>query len=130
MLAVWSCGAVVAAVEDEGVSKLGPTWSWEEGHEEFLDFGGVHLGVVHESEAPCEALDVGIDGESDIDVECVAEDNICGFASDSSEGEEFIHCARDFAIEIVDDGGHGRVDGLGFVAEEADGLDVGFDLLG
>ncbi len=92
VFAVGACGAVVSAVEDEGVSELGPAGSWEEGHEEFLDLCGVHLGFVDESQTPREALDVGIDGESDVDPERVSEDDIRGFACDSTEDEEFVHC--------------------------------------
>lgn len=91
VFAVGPCGAVVSAVEDEGVSELGPAGSGEEGHEEFLDLCGVHLGFVDESQAPRETLDVGIDGESDIDPERVSEDDICCFAGDASEGEELVH---------------------------------------
>lgn len=91
VFAVGSCGAVVAAVENEGVSELGPAGSGEERHEEFLDLRGVHFGFVDEPQAPCESLDVGIDGESDIDPERVSEDDICCFSGDASEGEEFVH---------------------------------------
>lgn len=121
--------ACATAVEDEEVGELAPGVLGELGDEVAFDHGdgGVLGGEV---EAFGETFDVGIDDDAGVETEGVAEDDVGGFAGDAAEGEEFFHRARDVATEALADGGHGFVDGEGFVSEEAERLDEGLDLRG
>ncbi len=121
--------ACASAVEDEQVGELAPGVLGELGDEVAFDHrDGCVLGC--EVEAFGDSFDVGVDDDAGVDAEGVSEDDVGGFAGDSSEGEEFFHRARDLAAEALADGGHGLVDGEGFVAEEAEGLDEGLDFSG
>ena len=81
-------------------------FSWECGHE--FSFDGLD-GVVFfgEGVAASEALDVGVYDEADVDVEGVAQDDVCGFSCDAFEFEEFVHGLRDLAGVLCADIGHG-----------------------
>ena len=114
---------------DEHVADVAPLVLRELGHEPLLD-GGDRCVFGGEGEAFAEAVDVGVDDEAGVDVEGVAEDDVGGFSRDAAEGEKLVHGLRDLAFEVLHERGHGGVDGLGFVTKEADGFDVGFDLVG
>ena len=73
---------------------------------------------------------MGIDRHPDINPEGVAEDDIGCFPCHASEFEEVFHGVGDLAVEVLDDHGHGGVDGFGFIAEEADCFDPGFYFFG
>jgi hypothetical protein len=75
-----------------------------------------------------EAADVGIDDDADVLGEGVAEDDVGGFAADAAEGSELVHGLGDAAGVLFDDVGGGFAEGLGFIAEEAGGLDEFFDV--
>ena len=120
--------ACSAAVPDEHVAYVAPLVLRELSHQPLLD-GGDGCVFGGEGEAFAEAVDVGVDDEAGVDVEGVAEDDVGGFSRNAAEGEKLVHGLRHLALEVLHERGHGGVDGLGFVAKEADGFDVGFDLV-
>src|SRR4051812_6096806 len=68
-----------AAVGDEEVGPEGPVFFWDQGDEVLFDLDGV--GVGGEAETFGESGDVGVDGDADVLVVGVAEDDVGGFAA-------------------------------------------------
>lgn len=117
--------ADLAAVMDEFVGELDPAVLRDDVHEVLLDFDGV--GVGGELEAAREAEHVGVDDDAGGDAVPGAEDDVGGFARDAGQLEHLVHSFGDFALEFFDEDAGGADDALGFVAEEACGVDDLFD---
>ena len=116
-------------MEDEQVGEFAPRALRESLHKRLLNLRNRVVGLC-KAESLGEAFDVGIDNDADVDVEGVAEDDVCGLAGDAAQREELVHRGGNLTSEAFDDGLHRFVNGAGFISEQADGLDEGLDLLG
>ena len=117
--------ADLASVPDQLVREKDPAILRDDAHEVLLDFLGI--GVAGEVEAGGEALDVGVHDHAGSDAERRAQHDVGGLARHAGQREQFLHRARDFLAEIVDQLLAGALDGLGLVAEETGRADFGFE---
>ena len=99
----------------------------EERHEVGFDFHRV--GRLRQSEPAGEAADMGVDDDAFVHGEGVAEDDVGGLPADAGELHELRHAARDLAAVALDERPAEALERLGFVAEEAGGLDEGLEIL-
>ena len=113
---------------DEPVAEEGPLGAGDELHEVALDFLG--RGFFRQAEALGEPGDVGVHDDADVQAKGVAEDDVGGFAPDSSERGEGVHGARDFAAVALNEGGAAGADVFRFGAEEAGRFDEILKLFG
>ena len=112
---------------DELVGEENPFLAGDDAHQVLLDF--LWVGILRQFEAAGDAGDVGIDDDSFGELEPAAEYDVCGFAGHAWEGEQVVHVERDLAAEVGNNFSCGADYGLGLVAEEAGGADVGLELL-
>jgi len=124
--AAWLAGdADLTPVVDELMSELDPVVAGDNLHQLLFDlFGIVGLG---KAEAVGEAQDVRVDDDAFCDFVGDAKNDIRGFAGGSGNGEELGHGIRHLAAEVSQQFLCGSRDGLGLVAIEAGGLDLGFE---
>src|SRR6202165_5468536 len=80
------------------------------------------VGALGETEAPRQALDVGIDGEPG-NAERDTEHDIGGLAADPGKRDQVLDAARDLAPEALDQRHAGRNDRLCLHVEKPGGLD-------
>ena len=72
---------------------------------------------------------MSIDNYAFVLLEPRSEDDVGSLASDSGEGQQFIHCLGNVAAEVGDYFSRGANDRFRFVAEEASRVDIGLQLL-
>ena len=114
-------GADLSAVMDELVGEGDPAVLRNDPHQFLLDFlGRIAFG---QSEAAADAEDVRIDDYPLGFAEADAEDYVGGFAGGAGEGDQLGEGFGNLAVEVRDDFAGRALDGFGFVAEEAGGLD-------
>ncbi len=97
-----------------------------QGDQVLLDFD--RIALFGEPKAQAQAGHVGVDDDSDVDVEGVAQDHVGGLAADSGQGGELVHRLWDLAGVVIEKGlGHGA-DGFALAAKEARGVDIALQL--
>lgn len=119
--------ARAASVPDDLVAQFAPAIPWQERHESSLDLLWIFAGS-RKPETNRESLDVGVDDETSIDLETVAEHDIGGFASNPTELQKLVHSAWNVPTEPFHQGPTGLMDRLRLAPEQADRSDVGFNL--
>ena len=110
----------IPALEDQQVAEHGPLGLGEPRHEIAFDSGWIGFGG--EPKALRQSHDVGVYDDAHVDVERVAEDDVCRFARHAAQAEQIVHCVRDRAVVHIDDSSHRCMDGFGFVSPEVERL--------
>lgn len=105
----------------------GPGFIREKLHHIDLNLCRIHL--VSEADHVGRSFDVSVDDESGVDVEGVAENDVCGLAADSRKVTEFFHRLRNFSVMVLDQAFGGTDEALALVAKEVNRLDRLFDIL-
>jgi len=107
------------------VGEADPVVARQDLHQFLLDlFGRLGLG---EFKAARDAEDVRVDHDAFGQTVADAEDDVGGFAGGAGDGDELGECLRDLAVEVGENFAGSALNGFGFVAEEAGGLDKGFE---
>lgn len=119
-------GATAAAVPDEPVTEEGPVFAGHLGEEVLFDLFG--LGAGGQAETEREARHVGVNDDTFVEVEGIAEDDVGGFASDAVELDEVLHGVGDLAVVTFDEFLAGALDVFGLMTKEAESADVLFEL--
>ena len=120
--------ADASAVPDELVGEDDPFVLWDHGHQVMLDFFGVL--VSRQIQALRKPHDMRVNHDAAGDSEGGAEDDVAGFARNAGEGKDFVHGARDFAAEFLQDAFAGANDRFCFIAEESRGTNFIFQFGG
>ena len=92
-----SCGAAVAAVENQDVMGANPAVFRDIGHQGF--FGMQNVVLVNQADSVADTLYMGIDGDVRL-AESVGENDVGGFSADSRKFYQLTHLIRHFAVVI------------------------------
>lgn len=105
---------------NQQMREMAPIVLWEESHEVELN---LHWIIVpRERHSTRQAHHMRVDHDANIDPEGIAEHHIGGLSCHTPKGQKLIHCCRDFALKIADDGGHRLLHRTGLVSPEVEGL--------
>ncbi len=110
---------------DEPVAEERPGFARNELKQVLFDF--FRSFGVGESEALGEALDVGVDNDAFGAAKDFAEDDVGGFSADAWELNEGVEGVGDGAVVVFKEGAGAALNVASFGAEEAGGLDEGFE---
>ena len=120
--------ADAAPVPDELMGEDDPFILRDHGHQIILDFLGVL--VACQVQALRKPHDMGVNHDAAADAEGGAENDVSGFAGNAGKGKDFVHGARDFAAEFLEDTFAGADDRFCFIAEESRGANFIFQFGG
>lgn len=117
-----------SAMKDEQMAELAPALAREECHE--VAFDPRDIGVSGQPESLRQSRNVRVDDDTFVQVVRIAKYDIGRLSCDSAQCQQLVHGARHFAVKIVDQFRRRGMNRLGFVAEQADRIDVRFNLFG
>src|SRR5665213_379211 len=113
--------AAAAAVPDEPVAEQRPVRLRHQHHQFLLQFYRVRS--LRQPKTIGKPRDMSVHDHADIDAEGVSEHDVGRLAPDAGERMQFIHRARDFAVEFFHQRGAAGSDVFRLVAEKTGGLD-------
>ena len=109
---------------DKKVGKHDPFFRREKLHQILLDF--IRPFLFREIQTAGQSLYVRVHHDSIGFAVGDTEDNVCGLSRDPGQFQQIVHRVGYFAAVFVRDHPARRLDALGFIAEEAAGVDHGF----
>ncbi len=111
---------------DQPVAEHRPRVARDELDEVLLDFDRV--GVFGESQAEGKPADMGVHNDAGVYAVSVAENDVCGLASDAWQGGQLLKGFRHLAAMLGDDGGGAGYEVFCLATEKPGGADDGFDV--
>ena len=109
-------------MKNHAVAQHAPAFPRKQCHEIFFDTQG--CGFCGQAKSRRKPRDVGVDHDPDVDAKSVPKDHVCGFASNSRQGDQCLYFLGDLTLMVLHQLLRGPVQEFGFVPTQSDGFDV------